>query len=169
MKKTLFAALLAVATLIGFTACKNSDSDKNVDRQCWAVTATTTMEGMSLPVTTYVWASTAEIAITVESTKAELAKEGVEATVSYAPANASDAASCTKQSNPADPSQSQCWAMTVNYGGIGITTYIWGPESAVQAAVTAAKKDPETAGATITYAPAQANDAASCSKLNNQY
>lgn len=155
MKKSLFTAMLAAAILFCFTSCKK-DSDKNVDRQCYEVTLTTEVEGFEIPVTNYVWASPAEIIVVAETLKAEA--EAVN--VTYKLANASDAASCTKQL--------QCWAITTSYGLMSISTYLWGTEAMAKAAVEAAKKTPDLAGATITYAAAYADDQASCNELNKQ-
>lgn len=165
MKKILFA-LVAVA-LLTFNSCGgSSDSDDAVDRQCYELTYTY----KDIPVSSYLWASAAEVIIGAEALKLELANEGIDVNVTYKLADKSDKSSCEKANNPLDPSQSKCWAMTVSYGLISNTTYIWGTEAVIQAAVAKAKEEmagnPEASLANITYAEAAADDASSCAALN---
>ena len=167
MKKYFYLALMCLASVAMFTACKNgnvvngttvndidlSTLDKKTEK-CWEISASHGTYSETL----FEWGTEYDIVLILKESQ-KLA--GSMATYSYKANSAKDEETCNAQ-NP-DYEQHACYEVTINMGaGATMTSYMWDTESGI----SEFSKIYKSQGWTVTFKKADAKDEASCEALN---
>ncbi len=136
MTKKFYLALICVASMIMFVACKNGDVVKgktidNIDastlddktEKCWEITAS---KG-EVSETTYEWGTEQEIVMWLQE---EQAIAGGLVTFSYKANSAKTEEACEEKNF--DYESEACWELTMKMGGTTVTYYMWATEELIK-------------------------------------